>query len=158
MRTADIVADTGAAGCHPIHKQKAYDVASLRSQVTLWCLPLQFKDLARLTCVCAELREAGSANSLWRRLFEAEFGEASLAEATAGAHGWKALFGTRWLHREEYRSARRRPMRLPYMGAPPHPLHQLGRPPGTPFIIGSPAHADKSCICPELSAGVQLMK
>jgi hypothetical protein len=142
----------------PTQDQKGQGSAGLRNLWTLWCPHLQFKDLARLTCVCAELREAGSANSLWRRLFEAEFGEASLAEATAGAHGWKALFGTRWLHREEYRSARRRPMRLPYMGAPPHPLLQLGRPPGTPFIIGSPAHADKSCIFLELFARVQLMQ
>ncbi len=52
----------------------------------------QAKDLARLACVCAELRDAASANDLWRPLFEAEFGEASLAEAVAGAHGWKALF------------------------------------------------------------------
>jgi hypothetical protein len=101
---------------------------------------VQARDLARLTCVCSELREAGSANALWRRLFEAEFGEASLAEATAGAHGWKALFRARWRHREEYRTARHRPMRLPYIGAPPHPLSRFGRPPGTPFIIG--VHTD----------------
>lgn len=53
---------------------------------------LQAKDLAQLACVCAELQDAASANDLWRALFEAEFGEASLAEATAGARGWKSLF------------------------------------------------------------------
>lgn len=98
------------------------------------------KDLARLACVCAELRDVASVNDLWRPLFEVEFGQASLAEATAGACGWKSLFRTRWLHREEYRSARHRPMRLPFMGVPPHPLHRGGtRPPGTPFIIGGDA-------------------
>lgn len=57
----------------------------------VWAPARQAKDLGRLACVCAELREAASANDLWRPLFEAEFGEASLAEATAGARGWKAL-------------------------------------------------------------------
>ena len=53
----------------------------------------------------------------------------------------QSLFRTRWLHREEYRSARHRPMRLPFMGVPPHPLHRGStRPPGTPFIIGTRLH------------------
>lgn len=45
----------------------------------------------------------------------------------------------RWANREEYRSARRRPMRFPHMPPPANPLRPFGcrNPPGMPFIIGA---------------------
>jgi F-box protein 7 len=50
-------------------------------------------DLARVECVCSELKYLSSNNGLWKRKFDDEFGRAAGAE---GFVQWKARFASSW--------------------------------------------------------------
>ncbi len=49
----------------------------------------QAEHLARLACCSRDVQVVAASNDLWRPLFQAEFGEAYLAESVAGPHGWQ---------------------------------------------------------------------
>lgn len=49
----------------------------------------QAEHLARLACCSRDVQVVAASNDLWRPLFQAEFGEAYLAESVAGPRGWQ---------------------------------------------------------------------
>lgn len=128
---------------------------SLPQQVkhlVLGALPSQA--LATVACVCRDLRFAASDDTLWRALYDAEFGNGGggAADGAAGegqeaivrARGWRVAFGAAWRARAQaqrraamaadMRRRRPRPHIFPVPGMPQPPVP--GIPGGFPGIIG----------------------
>ncbi|KNA17252.1 hypothetical protein SOVF_081620 [Spinacia oleracea] len=92
-------------------------------------------DVARVECVCSELRFVASNNDLWKLKYEQEFGNA--ATSSQRECQWKAKFSSVW----EIRQKRKRICRPLQFREPSHfrPLFPGRRDPsflGSPFVIG----------------------
>lgn len=91
-------------------------------------------DVARVGCVCSELRFVSSNNDLWRSKYEEEFGNVVASQRECQ---WKAKFASAW----DIKKKRKR-VCMPYSWREPHLFRPLfpGRrdpnPLGYPFIIG----------------------
>ncbi|XP_021776169.1 putative F-box protein At1g23770 [Chenopodium quinoa] len=91
-------------------------------------------DVAKVECVCSELRFVASNNDLWKLKYEEEFGNTALSQRE---RQWKAKFSSVW----EIRKRRKKICRPLQFREPPHfrPLFPGRRDPnllGSPFIIG----------------------
>ncbi|GLI65899.1 hypothetical protein VaNZ11_009546, partial [Volvox africanus] len=69
---------------------------------------LEARDLAALSCACTALHHLASEDEIWRPLLEKEFDPVLPAAdaALANSHGYKYLFGRKWLERAERRKRR----------------------------------------------------
>lgn len=92
-------------------------------------------DLARMACVCSEMRYLASNNDLWKQKFEEEFKNWSVQMETPG--NWKNLFRARWESRKRgnnpiTRWQRYRRVERPYY----FPIRRDPNPFGVPLVIG----------------------
>ncbi|KAJ4824340.1 hypothetical protein Tsubulata_004303 [Turnera subulata] len=82
-------------------------------------------DVARMGCVCSELRYLSSNTDLWKKKYEEEFGSGSGANAVAN---WKDKFASSWesrKKRKEFYAGRTQPylpFRMPYVRRDPDPF------------------------------------
>ncbi|KAK9000648.1 hypothetical protein V6N11_081137 [Hibiscus sabdariffa] len=95
-------------------------------------------DIARMECVCSEMRYLASNNDLWKQKFSEELGDVS---GTSGMGNWKKMFQSCWESRKERSRAITRWQGYPHVDRPryiptwrdPNPMFQ---PFGVPHIVG----------------------
>lgn len=110
-------------------------------------------------CYCMSVRVASVSLSREKRATGCRGAALQRGTPSTVNNEWRLWHCRRWRNREEYRSARRRPMRFPYVAPPANPLRPFGggNPPGTPFIIGEPrrqlwpAILEEVLACPRLA-------
>ncbi|KAK8558708.1 hypothetical protein V6N13_098350 [Hibiscus sabdariffa] len=95
-------------------------------------------DIARMECVCSEMRYLASNNDLWKQKFAEELGDMSGA---SGMGNWKKMFQSCWESRKKRSRAITRWQGYPHVDRPrytpmwrdPNPMFQ---PFGVPHIVG----------------------
>ncbi|KAL4319385.1 hypothetical protein GQ457_18G015700 [Hibiscus cannabinus] len=95
-------------------------------------------DIARMECVCSEMRYLASNNDLWKQKFSEELGDVS---GTSGMGNWKKMFQSCWESRKKRSRAITRWQGYPHVDRPryiptwrdPNPMFQ---PFGVPHIVG----------------------
>ncbi|KAE8708411.1 pentatricopeptide repeat-containing family protein [Hibiscus syriacus] len=95
-------------------------------------------DIARMECVCSEMRYLASNNDLWKQKFAEEFGDLSGA---AGMGNWKKMFHSCWEKGKKQSWAITRWQGYPRVDRPFYiptwrDLNPMFAPPGVPGVVG----------------------